>query len=152
MSKFTVDNSELMLELEKYVDSCEFKWAQTKKGKWRKKIKKRGKINERLGSMIKAIVNGLAASGNWSGYTWKDDFISQGILTVLLYVHNFDINNEKGNAHGYVTMIAKSAFMQYVKKEKTYSSTKQILYDFKDHFNTDMYGRNNIDYQDVKTK
>lgn len=128
MSKYTVDNKELKEELIKYINSCTFKDIMNSKGELKKKIKNRGKVTPKLGKMIKTIAEGLSTKGNWRNYTWKEDFVSQGILICLKYMHNF--NPEKyDNAHGYINMICYNAFVQYVKNEKNHSYIKQELYD-----------------------
>ena len=147
MSKYTIDNQELKKELTEYVNSCKFKRKQNGKGVWRWKIEKRGFVSDRLGQMIKTIAEGLATKGNWRNYTWKQDFISYGILICLQYMHNFDPNNEKNNAHGYINMICSQAFLQYVQKEKLHSKTKQELYEKKDDIQE---WDQSIDYRSLK--
>lgn len=144
MSKYKVDNKELKNELIKYIDSCKFKWKQKADGNWRRVIKERGTISPRLGEMIQKIARGLSTRGNWCNYTWREDFVSQAILTALKYMHNF--NAEKySNAHGYINMICSHAFMQYVKKEKNHSSIKQKLYDKKN----EEFGDNTVNYESL---
>lgn len=132
MSKYKVENSELKKELINYIDTCEFEWTRNKNnGKWKKKIVKRGYITENLGKMVWTIAEGLSTKGNWRSYTWREDFVSQAVLTTLKYMHNFDPNTYD-NAHGYINMICYNAFVQYTKKENSHSGIKQNLYDRKD--------------------
>lgn len=49
---FKVGNEELKNELMKYIRSCEFQDVKNNKGEWKRKIKKRGEISEKLAQMI----------------------------------------------------------------------------------------------------
>jgi len=152
MSKFQVDNEELKQELKNYVDSCEFKDVKDRNGNWKRKIKKRGEIPPRLGEMVLKIAEGLATKGNWRSYTWREDFISRAVLTVLKYMHNFDYE-QYDNAHGYINMICSHAFLQYIQEEKKkHTKMKQFLYDKKDEMTqTDEKGMA-IDYTELCDK
>lgn len=145
---FKVNNEELKQELINYIDRCEFKDVQDKKGNWKRKIKKRGYVPPKLGEMIYTIAKGLSTRGNWRGYTWKDDFVSQAMLITLKYMHNF--NPEKSNnAHGYINMICSHAFLQYIQKENKHGKMKQDLYDRKDEFVQSSEEELAIDYESV---
>lgn len=137
-----IDKKELEQELKWYISSCEFK----ENGK----IKKRGKISERLGWMILEIVKGLAEKRSWSGYTWKDSMISEGVLMVILYVHNYKPDISNSNAFAYIDLIAQNAFIQYIKKQKKHSYIKQYLFDKKDNMDLEIYQTKALDYENLK--
>lgn len=153
MGKYTIDNEELKEELIKYIKNCEFKNVKDKNGNKKRKISKRGKISDKLGRMIMTIAQGLSTKSNWRGYTWKEDFISKAILTVIKYMHNFDYEKYT-NAHGYINMICSYAFLQYINEEKKkHSKVKKHLYDRQNELltktsNNDMV----IDYTDMCEK
>lgn len=153
MSKYKVDNEELRQELINYIDRCEFKDVQDKHGNWKRKIHKRGKVSDKLGRMIMTIAQGLSTRGNWRGYTWKEDFVSKAILTVLKYMHNFDYNRYT-NAHGYINMICSHAFLQYINEEKKkHSKVKKHLYDRQNELLTKTSDHDiAIDYTDMCEK
>lgn len=117
-----VDKDELEKELLDYINRCTFKLNH----KGEKKIKQRAKASDKLGKMIYLIVSGLAKKGNWSGYTWNEDMIGEGIITVIKYMHNF---TEGKNAHAYISKISQNAFIQYIQKQKKHSQIKDELYD-----------------------
>lgn len=82
-------------------------------------------VPEYIGSCIFQIANRLATKPNFSGYTYKDDMISDGIENCLLYMHNF--NPEKSqNPFAYFTQIIWYAFLRRIQKEK-----KQMYIRFK---------------------
>ena len=91
--------------------------------------KKTGVISEELGTMIFEIAKNFATKGNFSGYTYKQDMISESVLTVLKYMHNFDPNKSKNpNCFAYFTTIIYHSFLNYIKKQKKHSKIKDICY------------------------
>jgi|TARA_B110000483_G_scaffold81708_1_gene101565 hypothetical protein len=78
-----------------------------------------------IGKCIYQIATRLATKPNFSGYTYKDDMISDGIENCLLYMGNF--NSEKSsNPFAYFTQIIWYAFLRRIQKEK-----KQMYIRFK---------------------
>ena len=126
MSKYYINPEELKFELVEYKKTCDF--AEDDKGKM--KIKKRKQISRKLGQMIQEIAEGLSSKGNWSGYTWKEDMVSEAKLMVFLYMHNY--KEEYKNPFNYISKLCENAFIQFVQKNNKHSSTKQKLYDNKD--------------------
>lgn len=126
--KFYISQDELRKELCNYIFTCKFRYFRDRGGNWRRKIKERGKISDRLGQMIWTIAEGLSMKGNWRGYTWREDFVSQAVLTTLKYMHNF---NYKKNPHAYISWICQNAFLQHIRKEKNHGYIKQKLYENK---------------------
>ncbi len=118
-----VQPEDLRQEIEKYQKTCKFH----ENGK----IKKRGKVTPELGKMIQSIAEGLAKKPNWSGYTWKEDMISEAKLMILLYMHNYKPEKMK-NPFSYLNKFCENAFKQYIHKQKNHSEIKQNLYDKKD--------------------
>lgn len=78
-----------------------------------------------VGECIFKIANRLATKPNFSGYSYKDDMISDGIENCLQYIHNFDPNKSK-NPFAYFTQIIWYAFLRRIQKEK-----KQLYIRFK---------------------
>ena len=136
-----VTKEDLERELSKYKESCTF---SEKTGK----IVKRGYITPELGKMIKDVTEGLSSTGSWRGYTWKEDMVGEGILTILKYMHNFKAGN---NAHAYLSLIAQNAFIQYIQKQKKHSTIKDKLYD--SSIETDGHDiEKSIDYEKLNKK
>lgn len=83
------------------------------------------RIPDYIGKCIFQIATRLATKPNFSGYSYKDDMISDGIENCLLYIQNF--NSEKSqNPFAYFTQIIWYAFLRRIQKEK-----KQMYIRFK---------------------
>ena len=104
-SAFYLKNSDIILEMKMY--------------------KETGIVSENLGKMIVRIASNYSNIGSFSGYTWKEDMISEAVLTCLKYLHNFDIE-KSNNPFAYFTTISKHAFINYIMKQKKHSSIKDI--------------------------
>lgn len=75
------------------------------------------KIPDYVGKCIMDIANNLAKAPNFSGYSYKDEMISDGIENALTYCYSFD--PEKGkNPFAYFTQIIWFAFLRRIEKEK----------------------------------
>lgn len=78
-----------------------------------------------FGNMILLIVQQLSKKGNFSGYTWHDDFFSNALEKVLSYsINNFDFNyiNPKtgirSKAFSYISEISRQAFVEVINERK----------------------------------
>lgn len=78
-----------------------------------------------IGECIYQIATRLATKPNFSGYSYKDDMISDGIENCLQYIHNFD-PEKSSNPFAYFTQIIWYAFLRRIQKEK-----KQMYIRFK---------------------
>jgi DNA-directed RNA polymerase specialized sigma subunit len=65
----------------------------------------------------------LSHKPNFSGYTYKEDMISDGIENCLLYIDNFD-PEKSNNPFAYFTQIIYYAFLRRIAKEKKVLYTK----------------------------
>jgi len=114
-----------------------------------------------IGDCIWQIATRLASKPNFSGYSYKEDMIMDGIENCLLYMHNF--NPEKTeNPFAYFTQIIWYAFLRRIAKEKKqmyvrYKSSQAMLSvggtydgDADLHLNTDVDYINSFiqDYED----
>ena len=79
--------------------------------------KPKPQVTDYIGKSIMLICNNLAKRPNFSGYTYKQDMISDGIIMSLAAVDNFDPARTE-NPFGYFTQIAWNAFLQRIAKEK----------------------------------
>ena len=85
----------------------------------------RPRVPDYIGTCIFQIATRLATKPNFSGYSYKEDMISDGIENCLLYINNF--NPEKSqNPFAYFTQIIWYAFLRRIQKEK-----KQMYIRFK---------------------
>ena len=70
-----------------------------------------------IGQSILLICNNLAKKPNFSGYTYKGDMISDGIMDCVAAVDKFD-PDRTNNPFAYFTQIAWNAFLRRIQKEK----------------------------------
>jgi len=76
-----------------------------------------------IGDCFYKIAKKYSTRPNFSGYTYKEDMISEAVLVCLKYAHNF--NPEKSNnAFAYFTQYCHNAFIQYISKENRFSDFK----------------------------
>ncbi len=75
------------------------------------------KISDYIGRCILMICNGLAKKSNFSGYTYLDEMVSDGIENCIMAMDSFDIHNEKKNPFWYFSKIAYYAFVRRIKSE-----------------------------------
>jgi DNA-directed RNA polymerase specialized sigma subunit len=83
------------------------------------------RVPEYIGSCILMIATRIATRPNFSGYSYKDEMISDGIENCLQYIHNFDPEKSQ-NPFAYFTQIIWYAFLRRIQKEK-----KQMYIKFK---------------------
>ena len=75
------------------------------------------KVTNYIGESILLICNNLAKKPNFSGYTYKQDMISDGIMDCFAAVDNFN-PDKTNNPFAYFTQIAWNAFLRRIQKEK----------------------------------
>ncbi len=116
------------------------------------KYKTTGSISEELGNAIFIIASNYSRKGSFSSYSWREDMVSEAVLTCLRYMHNFDPDKSKNpNPFAYFTTICHNAFINYIRKQKKHSKIKDICY--KNHSLLDdagHYSLKGIDYQPLK--
>ena len=84
------------------------------------------RIPNYIGECIFKISTRLASRPNFSGYSYKDDMISDGIENCLQYASNF--NPEKSsNPFAYFTQIIYYAFIRRIQKEKKQTHVKNKI-------------------------
>jgi hypothetical protein len=92
-----------------------------------KKKKTPPRIPEYLGECVYLICNKLSLKPQFSGYTWRDEMISDGIENCIVAMDNFD-PKKSDNPFAYFTMIAWNAFIRRIQREKkqTYIKHKNM--------------------------
>lgn len=88
-------------------------------------------ISNFVGKCIMDIAEHLSRMPSFSGYTFKDELIADGIENVVLYIDAFDPSKTK-NPFAYFTMIIYNAFLRRIEREK-----KQLYIKYK---STQNYG------------
>lgn len=86
--------------------------------KARKRKDPNTQIDNYIAESILKIAQKFASRPNFSGYTYKDDMISDAVENVLRYIDNFDPAKSR-NPFGYITQICHYAFLRRIKDEKT---------------------------------
>jgi len=92
------------------------------------------RIPDYVGQSIMLICNKLGTKLNFSGYTYKDEMIGDGIENCVAAVNNFD-PSKSNNPFAYFTQIAWNAFLRRIQKEKKQSYIKHKNFERSDIFN-----------------
>lgn len=110
-------------------------------------------MSELLGKQLLTISTHYSSKSNFSGYTWRQDMISESVFTCVKYLKNF--NPEKStNAFAYVTQIIKNSFKLYITDQKKHSKIKDVchrgfeLYQ-SDNRNANNYTQKSLDYENI---
>jgi hypothetical protein len=74
-------------------------------------------VSKYIGESIYQIATRLSTKPNFSGYSFKEDMIMDGIENCLQYMHNFDPQKTQ-NPFAYFTQIIWYAFLRRIAKEK----------------------------------
>lgn len=113
-----INNKEFYEMLQEYKSMC-------------KEAEKNGKpvprIPEKIGNSFIMIATKLASKGNFVGYTYKDEMISDALENCVVAVHSFD-PDKSNNPFAYFTQIIWYAFLRRIEKEKkqTYVKYKSL--------------------------
>jgi hypothetical protein len=81
-----------------------------------------------IGECLQLIANNLAKKGNFAGYPFKEEMISDGIENAILYIKNFD-PQKSDNPFAYFTQIIKFAFIRRIEKEKKQMYIKHKVFE-----------------------
>lgn len=104
-----------------YIDNTKFYEAIVERKVLLKQAEEKGlpkpQISNYLGECIVLIATKLASKGNFNGYSYKDEMISDGIENCIVYFDKFDSVNYK-NPFAYFTQIIYFAYLRRIGKEK----------------------------------
>jgi hypothetical protein len=113
-----------------YIDNLSFSLAL---GNWaaqkRQAIKTETKIPpmpDIVGEGVLLIARHFANKPNFRYYTYIDDMVTEGLLAVVKYGHNFDLTKSK-NGLAFVTQILHNAFVKVIKDEKELTYRKMAF-------------------------
>lgn len=110
-----------------YVNNADFLEAIIKHKQLCEEARNKGtelpKVSNYIGECIQSISYRLSSKHNFSGYSFKEDMIMDGIENCLLYIENFDTEKSK-NPFAYFTQIIWFAFLRRIAKEKKHLYTK----------------------------
>ena len=65
--------------------------------------KETGQMSEELGGYLIKIANNYAKKPNFSGYSYKDEFISEAIARMCDQIYKIDLDHPKCNPFWYLT-------------------------------------------------
>jgi hypothetical protein len=98
-----------------------------------------------IGLCFMKIANNLAKKGNFSGYSYIDEMIGDGIENCIMAANNFAVDQKQKNPFGYFSRIVFRAFLRRIEKEK-----KQNYLKYKSLQNAmisgDLYNGNSEDF------
>jgi len=80
-------------------------------------IKDMPEVPKYIGECIFEIATRLARRANFSGYTYRDDMVMDGVENCIQYIRNFNPEKTK-NPFAYFTQIIWYAFIRRIQKEK----------------------------------
>jgi len=110
-----------------YVDNAQFLAALIEHKNNIKEANLRGEekpmISNYLGECFLKIATHLSYKGNFVGYSYRDDMISDGIENCLVAADKFD-PDKSSNPFAYYTQIIYFAFVRRIQKEKKQQATK----------------------------
>jgi DNA-directed RNA polymerase specialized sigma subunit len=110
-----------------YVNNADFLEAITKYKKECEDSRAKGKqipvIPDYIGNCIFHIANRLATRPNFSGYSFREDMVMDGVENCLKYIEKFD-PEKSTNPFAYFTQVIWFAFLQRIAKEKKFLYTK----------------------------
>jgi len=84
------------------------------------------RMPDKLGEMFLLIANKIASKPCFSGYSFKNEFISDAVHKMVANVHRIDPDDPR-SPFSYLTLLTHRCFLQRIKKEKRYSEIKDSL-------------------------
>jgi DNA-directed RNA polymerase specialized sigma24 family protein len=107
-----------------YIDNKRFT-AAIREYYERKKTNPNERIPEEIGNFIILLAKRLSTRYNFVNYTYRDEFVSDGILRAVEAFKNFD--PERSNPFAYFSKVLFRSFIQRIKKEKTERAMRDRL-------------------------
>jgi len=88
-----------------------------------------GLVSDKLGRMFILLSQRYATKPNFAGYSYKDEMVSNGIVSCTAAFEKFD-SNKSNNPFAYFTQCIHHAFLQVLNKEKRHQRLRdQLLVD-----------------------
>ena len=125
-----------------YVNNKDFYEALIKYGEARS-ADPNAKIPDYIGRCIMAICTRLSTKPNFSGYSFRDELIADGIENCIVAINGFD-PNKSTNPFAYFTQVTWNAFIRRISREK-----KQQYIKHKNMQNTMMMNSDDHAYGDT---
>lgn len=107
------------------------------------------RLTNYIGSTIELIAKKLATKPCFSGYSFVDEMISDGVENCIMYIHNFNPDKSK-NPFGYVSLIIHHAFLRRIDKEAKHSYVRHKMMMQGSHIHSMEYGGyNDLEFDSV---
>lgn len=112
------------------------------------------KVPDYIGKCIMAICTKLSTKPNFSGYSYRDEMVADGIENCIAAVNGFD-PEKSSNPFAYFTQIAWNAFIRRITKEKKQQYIKHknmvntVITSELDHFTISAAGGSSSQYNEM---
>jgi hypothetical protein len=70
-----------------------------------------------VGQAVLLMAEKLSRKVNFGGYSYREDLVGEGILSVVKYLHNYD-PSKTNNPFAYITQILHNAFVRFIQVSK----------------------------------
>jgi len=84
-------------------------------------------MTDKLGAMLIKIATKYASMPNYSGYSYKEDFIGDAILRMVQQIHKIDLDHPKCNPFFYLSITCYHVFISKITREKQFENAKNKL-------------------------
>jgi hypothetical protein len=86
-----------------------------------------GIISEKLGAMFLKLAIRYTSKPNLSGYSYREEFIGNGVLRMVSQIDKFDINHPSKNPFAYFTQVIHNETMGILNRERRQRDIKDNL-------------------------
>ena len=90
-----------------------------------KKYRSTNEISHELHIMFYEMAKRIARKGNWIGYTWNLDMITEAYLSCISALDKIDIERKSLNAFSYFTTVIHYRMIDFIKYEHKQRDIKQ---------------------------
>lgn len=105
-------------------------------------------ISQKLHLLLYNLANNISARGNWAGYTWRSDMVSDAYLKCLSSLKKFDVERSQKPFSFFTTVIFRY-YIDYIKKFKKH---KIVIEKLENEFKNKMNIKYGIRYENFKSE
>lgn len=84
-------------------------------------------VPDAIAATFLMLAKKLATRYNFSGYTWRDDMVSDAVISCLKSAHKFDINVST-QSFSYFSLLCWRAFTDLIKQEKEHAYVRAKMF------------------------
>lgn len=107
-SRDYIDNKEFHAVMVKWNEKCAEALAQGKE---------RPRLPDYFGWAVQTIAENFSSKPNYSGYTYRDEMIADGVESCIRYAHSYDVTRPEQNPLAYFTKTINYAFFDRIERE-----------------------------------